>query len=193
MNGTGYDILVFLHVAAVIGLFMGSAILHASATGMAKATKVDAYATWAAAMRRFTPLTGIAALVVFVLGFALLGMNQEKEAFSYSTPWVVISLVLFVLVEGLSGMLLAPYGRNIKAALAAATTAGATDVTPEMRAAVLERKAWFAMFVTTWGFVGVVFLMLVKPEGWLWSSVAAIVAVLIGAVEGHLVYTRLSK
>lgn len=190
MNGVGYDIVVFLHVAAVILLFMGAALLHAAATGMAKATSLPVFSTWAGVMRRFSPLMGIAALVVFVLGFALLGMNQEKESFSYGTPWVVVSLVTFVVLEGLSGMLLGPYGRGIKDGLAAATGDG---VPAELKAAVLDRKAWAVMFAMTWGFVGIVFLMLVKPDGWLWTSVVAVVSIVIGLIEGHLVYRALSK
>jgi len=192
MDSTGYDIVLFLHIGFVIVFFSIITVLHFASNGLVSAKSLAVFEAWQKLLRRLSPLSGIAVLVVLVLGFALLGMNRNKDQFSYGSSWVVVSIVALVVLEGLAGMILTPWGRAIRDGLAAATTQAGSDagaVPSDLRALALQPKIWIVSFVITWGFLGVVFLMVVKPN-WLWSVLTLVVAIVLGVAEGQWLLGR---
>jgi hypothetical protein len=194
VNGTSYDVLLFLHIASVIALVMSAAVMHTAISGLARAKTFSSYTSFAAIAKRFGPIPSILTLVVLLLGFALLGMNKEKEKFDFSSAWVITAIVMVVILEALSGMVLQPHGKKIGAGIGAAIAGGATPDTPvstELHALAVTRKSWMTSFVLTWSVIGIIFLMTVKPN-FLWSIVTVVVAALIGLAEGSWIFGRVS-
>jgi hypothetical protein len=194
VNGTTYDIVLFLHIASVIALVMSAAVMHTATSGLARAKTFGTYTSYAGLAKKFGPIPSIMVLVVLVLGFALLGMNKDNEKFGYSSAWVITSIVMVVILEALSGMLLQPHGKKVGAAIGAAVAAGATPdtpVSPELHALSVSRKAWVVSFTLTWSVIGIVFLMTVKPNA-AGSIATVIVAALIGFAESSWMLGRVT-
>jgi hypothetical protein len=194
VNGIAYDIMLFLHIAFVIALVMSAAVMHTAVSGMARAKTFGTYSTFARLAQRFGPMPSIMVLVVLFLGFGLLGMNKEKNDFSYSSAWVITAIVMVVILEGLSGSILQRHGKTVDAAVAAASAAGATSDTPvsaELHELSVARRSWVVSITLTWSVIGIVFLMTVKPNA-LWSIVTVVVAALIGFAEGTWIFGRVT-
>jgi hypothetical protein len=195
VNGTSYEILLFLHIASVIALLMSAAVMHTATSGLARAKSFGTYTSYAGLAKRFGPIPSIMVLIVLVLGFALLGLNKEKEKFSYSSAWVITAIVVVVILEGVSGMILQPHGKKVEAAIAAAAAAGATPDTPvsaDLHALSVARRSWVVPFVLTWSVIGIVFLMTVKPNAA--GSIGTVVAAaVIGWAEGTWTFGRVSE
>ncbi|MBI1378004.1 MAG: hypothetical protein GC157_11075 [Frankiales bacterium] len=183
---TVYDVLLFLHIALVIVTFMIAGLLRVAQAALPKAGSLGVFGSWAMAMGRGSRTIPWAILAVLVAGGALLGTAPADDDFSWGSSWVVVSVAAVVVLMGLSGAVMTPWGRGVADELQAAIAASGpgAPVTPSLRGAALAPRAWIVGHTLTGGFLGVVFLMAVKP-GWTWSVVAVVVAAAIGAADGR--------
>ncbi|HET7326503.1 MAG TPA: DUF2269 family protein [Nocardioidaceae bacterium] len=93
-----------LHVLTAVFIIGPMAILPMTAIQALRA----GHGTHATALARSTATTSWASLLVVVLGFAVLGMSDPKYDLSVTTPWVLISLVLYALALALSLLAVVP-------------------------------------------------------------------------------------
>lgn len=63
-------------------------------------------------LARSTMVVSVISLVVAVLGFGALATSDKKDAFSITTPWVLISLILYVVAVALSLLAVVPALRS---------------------------------------------------------------------------------
>lgn len=122
-----------LHVVGAVFIVGPMAILPMSAMRAIRARN----AAQVGLLAKSTNLFSLLSLLVVVLGFALMGMTDPKEKLSMTTPWILISVILYVIAIALSLALVVPTLRRAAADLdsahttpAASGTAGTAVVAP---------------------------------------------------------------
>lgn len=166
------NVVLFLHITVVIVTFLIAGILHACLHALPRARTVQEMRPFAQFIHRLEPLLPI--LAVFILGFGAWLVHLEDAG--WGTGWVSAPLTALIVIEGLAGALLAPRSKKLVERIGA-TPDG--DAPADLRAATLDPMIWNIAHIATFGFLGVVFVMAVKPHGW----IAAIVIV-VGAGIG---------
>jgi uncharacterized membrane protein len=102
-----------LHVVGAVFIVGPMAILPMSAMRAVRAGNAAQVATLA----KSTNLFSLLSLIVFLLGFALVGMADPKYHLSVGTPWVLWSIVLYIVALGLTLFLVVPTMRRAAEAL----------------------------------------------------------------------------
>ncbi|MDQ1700523.1 MAG: hypothetical protein QOG34_2386 [Frankiaceae bacterium] len=172
-------VVLFLHIAVAIVAFAMAGVLHSALQVFGRARRVEEVRTWAAVAHRIEPLFPVMALLLLGLGAWLvhLGKNTDDK-FSFSTGWILTAIVTLVVVEAIGGAVLAPRGKKLNGLIAAAPDG---EVTDEIRAAARDPLFWDMAHLTTFGFLGVVFIMAAKPDG-AWAVVFPVVGAVLGVV-----------
>jgi uncharacterized membrane protein len=107
-----------LHVVAAVFIIGPMAILPMTAMRSIRAGQAGHVATLAKSVNLFTLLS----IVVAFFGFGALGLKSADDAWSFSSTWVWLSLVLYVVALAINLFLVVP-------ALTAASESLATDAT----------------------------------------------------------------
>jgi uncharacterized membrane protein len=110
-----------LHVVGAVFIVGPMAILPMSAMRAIRARN----ASQVGLLAKSTNLFSLLSLVVVVLGFALVGLTDPKEELSMTTPWILISVILYVVAIALSLALVVPTLRRAAADLESAAAAPA--------------------------------------------------------------------
>jgi uncharacterized membrane protein len=110
-------VLNILHVVGAVFIVGPMAILPMTALRALRAGSPAQAATIAKSVFIFS----LASLVVAVLGFGLVGVADPKYHLSIGTPWVLISLIAYVIAVALSLFVVTP---ALRKAIAASGTAG---------------------------------------------------------------------
>ncbi|MCS5717114.1 DUF2269 domain-containing protein [Herbiconiux sp. CPCC 205763] len=115
-----------LHVVGAVFIVGPMAILPMTALRAIRAGNTAQVRTLAKSTMIFSYLS----LIVFVLGFGLVGMADEKYALSLTTPWVLWSIIAYVVAIVLNLVVVVPSMRRAGAAAepSGAATAGAGGV-----------------------------------------------------------------
>ena len=175
-----YQIALFLHILGVLCLMGGHTLIHASLEVMRRTQQVERVRDWiaiAAGLDRFMPL--------FTLAVLLPGVYMAWTAWGWATPWIDVSLALFLVMMILGPVLL---GRRFAAlnTLVKATPPGTipAPVATRMR----DRALWTIENTFTSLLLAILLLMTVKP-----NLAGTVIVVSIGLVAGLLstVRTRL--
>jgi hypothetical protein len=179
-----FGVILFLHISVVIVAFAMAGVMHTALQAMARVGTVQETRSWAHAMHRIEPLFPIMALLLLGLGSWLvhLGANTDDN-FSFSDGWIITSIVTLVVVEAIGGAVLAPRGKKLTGLIEHAADGPVSD---EIRTSTTDPVVWYAAHVTTFAFLGVVFLMAAKPTGqwaWLFPAVGAVVGVVLTKLQ----------
>jgi hypothetical protein len=173
-----YHLVLFLHILGALGLFMGVAVELVSMLGARQAQSVEAVRLWSSVHQPLAIFMPLTSSLIFFAGLAML-----LGAWGWSHAWLDVSLVLFLLTGLVASQVNSAYGRRLGALLA---RAGAGPVGPELRQVLTHPLPWTTTITTSTLAVGIVFLMVMKPD-WISSLLTVAVAVLIGAVLSGLV------
>ena len=175
-----YQIALFLHILGVICLMGGHTLIHASLEVIRWAQQVERVRDWiaiAAGLDRFMPL--------FTLAVLLPGVYMAWTAWGWATPWIDVSLALFLVMMILGPVLL---GRRFAAlnTLVKATPPGIipAPLVERMR----ERALWTIENTFTSLLLAILFLMTVKP-----NLPGTGIVVSIGFVVGLLSTVRMRR
>ncbi|MDQ1607539.1 MAG: hypothetical protein QOE16_271 [Microbacteriaceae bacterium] len=106
-----------LHIVAAVFIVGPMAILPMTAMRALRAGNGAQVATLAKSSYVFSLLS----LLVAVLGFGALGVSDPKDHFSFTSPWILISIILYVVAVGLSLFLVVPAMRRAAEQLESAT------------------------------------------------------------------------
>jgi hypothetical protein len=174
------DVALFLHVGSVIVGFMIAAVLHASLHSLVRARSAEQARPFAGLVHRLEPLFPFVALLI--LGFGAWLVHLDKGFVSWGDGWVLTSLIALIVIEGLSGALLAPRSKKLIAAIEAAPEG---PMSAEVRKQASDPMIWDLAHVGTFGFLGVVFVMVSKPSGGV-SVVLVVVGAIVGVVLSRL-------
>jgi uncharacterized membrane protein len=161
---TGYDIVKSLHIlAAIIGF--GAVFFNALYGFKAKEKRGPEAAFLAHTVYDVSKIAEWFIYAVFILGFAALGMSDDRWKFGQT--WVWLSVLLYIVGIGLSHAIVLPNARRINALMDELAAGGAPGAGgPPPQALELEergkRQATVAM-VLDLILVVIVFLMVMKP------------------------------
>lgn len=100
-----------LHVVGAVFIVGPMAILPMTAM---RALRSGAHAQ-VAVLAKSTMIFSYLSLIVFVLGFGLVGMADPKYQLSVTTPWVLWSIILYVIAVVVSLVLVVPAMRRAAA------------------------------------------------------------------------------
>ncbi len=117
-------VLNVLHVVAAVFIVGPMAILPMTGLRAIRAGEGGQVATLAKSTNVFTLLS----LVVVFFGFGVMGMADKKDNLSFATPWILISIILYVIALVISLTMVVPGLRAAAERLqvtSAATTGGA--------------------------------------------------------------------
>ncbi|MDQ1580805.1 MAG: hypothetical protein QOD05_1580 [Microbacteriaceae bacterium] len=152
-----------LHIVAAVFIVGPMAILPMTAMRALRAGNGAQVATLAKSSYVFSLLS----LLVAVLGFGALGVSDPKDNFSFTSPWILISIILYVIAVGLSLFLVVPAMRRAAEQLetgatttdaAGATTSATGESTRSGYGAIAGGSGVVALLL-----VAVVVLMVWKP------------------------------
>jgi len=183
MHVTLFGVVLFLHITVAILAFAMAGVLHTSLQVIGRARRVEEVRSWGAVAHRLEPLLPVLALVLLGLGAWLVHLGEHTDdAFRFTDAWVLTAIISVVVVEAIGGVLLKPRGEKLSALIAAAPDG---PIPAEITAAGRDRIFWDMAHLTTFGFLGVVFLMAAKPDG-AWAAVYPIAGALVGVVVSRL-------
>jgi len=176
MHVTLFGFVLFLHITVAIVAFMMAGVLHAAMQALARANDVREMRSWGRLIHRLDPLFPIAALLL--LGFGAWLIHLSKGRIGWGDGWLLTSLIALIVIEGLSGVLIAP---KAKAAVKLIEETPDGPVTDDMRRLTVDPAIWHVSHIATFGFTAVVFLMSVRPTGAL-SPILVIAGTVIGVL-----------
>ncbi len=175
-----YQIALFIHVLGVLCLMGGHTLIHASLEVMRRARQLERVRDWlaiAAGLDRFMPFFTLAVLVP--------GIYMAWTVWGWTTPWIDVSLLLFLVMAILGPILL---GRRFAAlnTLVKATPPGAIEA--PLAAQMRDRTLWTIENTFTSLLLAILFLMTVKP-----NLLGTVIVVSIGLIVGFLSTVRMNS
>lgn len=114
-----------LHVVSAVFIVGPMAILPMTAMRAVRAGN----ASQVAVLAKSTNLISLLSLLVVFFGFGVMGLADKKYDLSIVTPWILWSIVLYVIALGLTLFLVVPTMRRAAEALQAADTAPGAEAT----------------------------------------------------------------
>jgi hypothetical protein len=177
MQITLFGVVLFLHITVAITAFSMAGVMHTALNIVPRSRSVQELRSWAVVMHRIEPLFPLMALLLLGLGGWLVHLGaRTDDAFSFSDGWVITAILALVVVEAAGGIVLAPHGKRLTGLIEQAPDGPVTD---EIRMVAMRPLFWDLIHVTTFGFLGVVFLMAAKPTGG-WAPVFPVVGAVVG-------------
>jgi hypothetical protein len=173
-----YDVVLFVHLLGVVTLFAAFGIFQLGGARLRRAATMDHLRLWLGLLRPTGAIFPIALLVILVAG-----LYMADDAWSYSTPWVVVAFVAVVLMLAVGGVVIT---RGLNRLGAAAAGAGDGPPPAPLRRLAADPATWVSSFALNGMAVGVLWLMATKP-GW-GGSVGVVTALTVaGALLGTAV------
>lgn len=179
---------LFLHIAGVIGMFVGYGALVLGTVALQRARTVDEVRTLAAVLTRgrrigFEHISVIDVIVVAsVLLIAVTGLHMASYTGDWRSGWTEVAIATFVLLAPIGPLVINP---RLHAISRIANEASPDEVTGHIRAQLRDPLLSGSLRSSFVVLVGIVFLMAVKPAiGW---SVAVIVAAVAIGIAWTLV------
>lgn len=174
MSVTLFGVILFFHISAALAGFMIAAVLHAAMQALARAEVVSEVRFWARVVHRLDPLFPLVALLL--LGFGAWLIHLSNGGFSWGDGWLLTSVIALVVVEGASGLTLAPRAKKLVRRIEELPEGPIPD---DVQRLARDPLLWHMAHVASVGFLAVVFLMAAKPSG-AWSVVLVIIGALLG-------------
>jgi hypothetical protein len=172
---TLYTVVLFAHIVGVLGLFIGMGLQWMVVFRMRRAASVTQVGAWLALLAVNARLNIVS--TVLILGA---GVYLVLTAWSWSTPWIDVSLGAIAIMMALGiGVVM----RRLRAVGQAA--ARATGLTPQLSRRIHDPLLWTGTQMGGVTALGVVFLMTTKPD-LMGSLVTLAVALTLGAAVGWL-------
>ena len=170
-------VVLFLHVAAVLALFVCLSFEALSLFRLRRASTLAEARLWIDPVPRLPLWTGVSALVVFGSGIYL---AMRMSAFGQA--WIDLTIIALLLIAPL-GALTGKRMRTIRQALTDAST-----LEPELFTRLDDALLKISLSVRIFIFLGIVLLMAAKPE--LSPSVSIVVSSIFLGVLAPLAFWR---
>ncbi|MGX5697687.1 DUF2269 family protein [Agromyces soli] len=145
-----------LHVVTAVFIVGPMAILPMTAMRAVRAGN----GAQVAVLAKSTTIFGWLSLIVFVLGFGVMGMAPDEYELSFTTPWILWSIILYVIAFALTLFVVVPAMNKAAAALQAepASAQGGADASKSGYPAIAAGSGIASLLL-----VAVVVLMVWKP------------------------------
>lgn len=112
-----HTLFAVLHVVSAVFIVGPMAILPMTAMRAARARNGGQVMSLAKATSTFSLLS----LVVFALGFALLGVSDPKDHFSFASAWIIWSMILYVAALAVNLFVTVPAMKRVSSSVLAFT------------------------------------------------------------------------
>lgn len=160
---------LFLHIIGVIGMFAGAALHIATLSGLRRSTTLGQVRDFLNVSTKTQILFPISVPLVLITGLYMMYESAQKNR---PLGWMIVALVAFVLVGAITGRA----GDNHAKRLQTELDASHGKLSDELRFDTHDTKALGIQFIGLWTLLGIVALMVFKPD------VAMSVIVAAGAV-----------
>ncbi|HYU72807.1 MAG TPA: DUF2269 family protein [Ktedonobacteraceae bacterium] len=176
-----YTVALFAHMLGVLGLFTGIGLQWTSFLRFRRAQFVAQVREWASLTSVLGVLMPAASLLILVAG-----SYMTLTTWGWRTPWIDVSLAALILV-------LAPMGamntHRLKAIQTAAEASAHTKTIPaELQRQITDPIVWTLVQTSGLTLVGVVFLMIIKPD--LVGSLITLAVALVLGVGSARIFAR---
>ncbi len=178
---TLYTFALFVHVVAVLGLFMAITIEMAALWRMRAATSVAMVREWAGLVERTAPVFPVVSLLIL-----LSGVYMVAQKWNWQTAWADIALVGLIALVALEAAVNARRGKGIHGAAQESPDGG---VPGSLTRRINDPMLWTSVQTMLFATLGIVYLMTVKP-GVVGSLVAMAVAIGVGLASIQPVLRR---
>lgn len=168
-----YTVTLFLHLLTVVAAFFAVALIHAGLIRMRKAERVSE-------ARDALVSAGRAGRVMPIIGLALLltGAYMTESVWSWTTPWIDVSIGGLVAIMATGGGML---GRRLRALEPLLQRGGDGPVDGTLAASLRDPSLWIIAQLPPLLAIGVMFVMTTKP-----GAVLGIIEILVVVAIGVL-------
>jgi hypothetical protein len=168
---TVYNVVLFLHFLTVAAVVTAAIMLHAVGFRIRAAQTLAEIRPWAAVTGKIVRL-----FPFIVLGLVGTGAFLTQEEWTWTAPWIYVSIVGLAINQALGLGVSAKRGRALRRELD-----GAPDGPVSSRVDALARDplAWSSSLATTGITVSIIFMMTTKP-----GLLGSIIVLTVGAVAG---------
>lgn len=173
-----YDVALFIHLLGVITLFVAMGLVQRGGAGVRTAATVEHLRLWLGLVR--TTQRMFPAAIVLLLAS---GLFMTADAWTFTTPWVVVALVGLAAVAALGGVVV---GRGFAAIGEAAARAGEGALPADLAGLIARRGLWFSASALNGAAIGILWLMATKP-GWTVSVAAVCALAVLGGIVGFAI------
>jgi len=180
---SGYDVVLALHIMAVLAAFFLSGGLHVSEYLMKGATTM-AEVRRLARPAKFAPLFAPIVIAIFGLGEALLHMDGGS-AYKASDGWIWTAMATLAVLFLDGPLVLARYGKQLDTLIEATPDGPVPD---NVRAQITTPVPWVVSHANTFLALSVILNMATKP-----STTYSVIVVLAGTAIGAALGLALAK
>lgn len=163
-----YSVVLFIHLLALLLAAMASSVAFYAALQLRQATSPPDAARWGRLVASVVPAFPVATLSLFGSG-----AYMTQQQWTWHTGWIDAGMAGLALIVVCGTGVEASRGRALKRELMAA------GMSPRARRLLADPYAWSAKMTTLTLMVGVMFVMITKPDA-LAGAVTIALAVVIG-------------
>jgi hypothetical protein len=174
-----YQVAMIAHIVGTLVFFSGLFVTTAAMIGMRQATTVEKLRGWVALASRSDLLLPFGAALLLLSGLYLI-----LTAWGWSIAWVNVSLASFLTITPLVPLGLSRRLGSVKASLGkAGAAANSGPVSATLRSATRDPLMWTSTLVLNAISLGILYLMLAKPDVWGSLFVPAVAMLLSGVLS----------
>lgn len=172
-----YPYALFLHIVAVLGLFIATGIEWTTLFGVRSAKNVGQVRQLMNVNAAFELVFPVAALLILVAG-----LHMTFTVWGWSHAWISVSLLALILMGVLGPTINA---RRMKAIHASARATPDGPIPASLKKLINNRVLWTCVLAMSFADLGIIYLMTIKP-GWIGAIVVMLVTVAAGAILAQL-------
>jgi Predicted integral membrane protein (DUF2269) len=174
---TLYEVVLFLHLLGVVTLFIAVGLIQRGGAQVRTAETLDHLRLWLGLVRMTRNMFPTSALLLLVTG-----LYMTSDVWTFDAPWIVVSIVGLIALTVVGGAVIGPRFRRVGMA---AGGAGDGPVPPEIRRSIEEPTIWIALYANSGAAMGILWLMVTKPD---WAASIAVVVglALLGGFLGRV-------
>ena len=177
-----YTVALFVHILGAIGLFVAVSLIVVAFVRMRRAATLAQVREWALVANLAGKSMIFIALVILTPALYMVIL-----AWGFATPWVMASLITFVVLAIMGATL---NGRNIER-IVALTQAPSSDRVPDaVRTRLLAPQLWLPEGIRLMLLIGILYLMAMKPN--MLSSLLILIGMLILGIILGVIAQRVS-
>jgi hypothetical protein len=177
--------LLYAHLISLLLIFMNAGAVHLAEVRAVRAETVGEARTMLRTGVALGPFFGVGSLLLVVTGLAL--VRELDDEFSYGESWIVAAVIALVVINAVGAGWLGPRLKRHADALT-----GEGPLTSAQREGLRDKAASMAGWFNTGTAMGIVFLMVDKPEP-VGCVLALVIAAAAGVAVGLLQHSLLAK
>lgn len=172
-----YNIMLFLHIGGVLAMFFSHGVIHYGVRLMRQAQTSEQLRERGGMTMSSKILLPLSNLLIIISA-----LYMVFYAWNWTTAWINISLIALLLMIPIGHVII---GRRVDAILKAANAAPEGSLSEALHIQRNDTLLWVAVCESTAMNVGIVFLMVVKPD-----LVVSLVTMFVALVVGLLSSVR---